>query len=337
MIKCITIGVSSQDGSVILLDSTKSVTEQCYKLRSGTYGDSTYSRVEVWSSGGGLEKFRNYTANPNVGFDLALKVDNLSIVYGSTPSFTTTFNGLVASDLPASSLGGVATYTVKNSSNLTVIDVANANVGVYTVSVSWAGLPPYYIHKKKTGTLTITKKPIVITATNQTISEGDSAPTFGASAVGLLSNQTIADLGGTPIYIVKNSDGEEVADVSAAPVGTYSIIVSGYTSDNYSITYVAGTLTIAQDIVTITATDQIISEGDSAPTFGATFSGFEDGDDAGDLTGDLSYIVKNSDGEVVADVSTAPAGTYSIIPTGLISANNRYHLNFVPGTLTIEV
>jgi hypothetical protein len=195
-----------------------------------------------------LEKFRNYTANPNVGFDLALKVDNLSIVYGSTPSFTTTFNGLVASDLPASSLGGVATYTVKNSSNLTVIDVANANVGVYTVSVSWAGLPPYYVHKKKTGTLTITKKPIVITATNQTISEGDSAPTFGA-----------------------------------------------------------------------------------------TFSGFEGSDDESDLTGDLSYIVKNSDGEVVADVSTAPIGTYSIIPTGLISANNRYHLNFVPGTLTIEV
>jgi len=336
MIKCITIGVSSQDSSVILLDSTKSVTEQCYNLRSGTYGDGTYSRVEVWSSGGGLEKFRNYTANPNVGFDLALKVDNLSIVYGSTPSFTTTFNGLVASDLPASSLGGVATYTVKDSSNHTVIDVANANVGVYTVSVSWAGLPPYYVHKKKTGTLTITKKPIVITATNQTISEGDSAPTFGASAAGLLSNQTIADLGGTPIYIVKNSDGEEVANVSAAPVGTYPIIVSGYTSDNYSITYVAGTLTIAQDIVNITADDQIISEGDPAPDFGATFSGFEDGDDESDLTGVLSYIVKDSDGEVVENVSTAPAGTYSIIPTGLISADNRYHLNFVAGTLTIE-
>lgn len=244
MIKCITIGISSQNGSVVLLDSTRSVTEQCQNLRSGIYGDGTYSRVEVWSSSGGLEKFRNYTAIPNVGFDLALKVDSLSIVYGSTPSFTTTFNGLVASDLPASSLGGVATYTVKDSSNHTVTDFANANVGTYTVSVSWAGLPPYYVHKKKTGTLTITKKPIVITATDQTISEGDSAPTFGASVTGLLSNQTIADLGGAPIYIVKNSDGEVVADVSAAPVGTYSITLEGYTSNNYSIIYVAGKLTI---------------------------------------------------------------------------------------------
>ena len=73
---------------------------------------------------------------------------------------------------------------------------------------------------------------------------GGSAPEYSVTATGFVDDDDISDLSGSPTFVIKDSEGEVVADVTTAEAGTYSINVSGYTSSDYDIHYVAGTLTI---------------------------------------------------------------------------------------------
>ena len=66
---------------------------------------------------------------------------------------------------------------------------------------------------------------------------GDAAPTYTVSYDGFVNNETNAVLGGTLALAC-----DYVKDQSG--VGTYTITPSGYTSDNYAITFTKGTLTV---------------------------------------------------------------------------------------------
>ena len=69
----------------------------------------------------------------------------------------------------------------------------------------------------------------------------------GVTYNGLVNGDTAGSLGGTLSY-GGTSQG-------AINVGSYTIIPSGLTSDNYNISYVNGTLTINPAALTITAND----------------------------------------------------------------------------------
>ena len=88
------------------------------------------------------------------------------------------------------------------------------------------------------GTLTVTKAPLTITAKSYTIREGESLPTtLELEYDGFKNGETESDLDMTSLSIICT------ATDSNSP-GTYSITVSGITSNNYDITFVDGTLTV---------------------------------------------------------------------------------------------
>ena len=106
-----------------------------------------------------------------------------------------------------------------------------------------------------------------------------------------------------------------VVDSDAATttaVGTYAgvITASGQTSTNYTITYVAGNLTVTPAPLTITANGVSRVYGASDPALGVTYSGFVNGETSSVLGGTLSVVDSDA-------ATTTAVGSY----TGVITAS----------------
>jgi hypothetical protein len=187
---------------------------------------------------------------------------------------------------------------------------AASGVGEYAVSIDGSGITNSYV-TLKSGKLTITKAPLTIKAKDYTIKQGEELPAFEMEYEGFKNEET-AEVLTTQATIATTA-------TSASEIGTYDITVSGAEAQNYELTFVKGTLTIAAaDPVTITAKSYEIEYGDELPTFEFTSEGATlDGTPA--ITCDIP--------------AGAPAGTYPIVigKGGVTNYNDTY----VNGTLTI--
>jgi hypothetical protein len=96
-------------------------------------------------------------------------------------------------------------------------------------------------------------------------------------------------------------------------------------SANYSVTTATVTLVVNPAPLTVTANDATMVYGAPLPSFGASYDGFANGDDAGDLGGTLVFAT--------AATQASPAGSYPITPSGLTATN--YAITYVQGTLTV--
>ena len=128
-------------------------------------------------------------------------------------------------------------YTVAYSNNVNAA-LATAAQNAPTVTITAVSTSEKYAGET-TKTFTINKKALTVTADNKQVTFGDDAPTYTESYDGFVNNETKAVLGGTlalTCSYVKNQTG----------AGTYDIMPSGLTSDNYAITFTKGTLTVGK-------------------------------------------------------------------------------------------
>ena len=111
-----------------------------------------------------------------------------------------------------------------------------SKVGTYEIEIN-KGTIKNYLVTFVPGTLTVTKAPLVVTAENYTITQGDKLPEFTASYSGFKNDENVSVLTKQPVF---SCDANE----ASAP-GEYPINVYGVEADNYNaISYVAGTLTV---------------------------------------------------------------------------------------------
>ena len=89
----------------------------------------------------------------------------------------------------------------------------------------------------------IAKKGLTVTADDKSMNYGDNAPSYTFSANGFVNNETNSVLSGSAVYTIK-VDTITISNVSTADAGTYTIEISGLTSNNYEISFEDGTLTI---------------------------------------------------------------------------------------------
>ena len=181
---------------------------------------------------------------------LTITANNQTQVYGApVPALTASYSGFVSGD-SASSLTTLPTV------NTTATAASHVAGGPYAITVTGATDPNYTISYVP-GALTVTPVPLTITADNQTMTYGSSMPALTASFSGLVNGDTPADFATAP---------DVAPTVSTVPatshVGTYAITVAGALDADYSITYVAGTLTISPAPLTITANNQTKSYGE---------------------------------------------------------------------------
>ncbi len=94
----------------------------------------------------------------------------------------------------------------------------------------------------------MTAATLTVTADNQTKVYGSANPTLTHTTTGFVNGDDEGDLTGT----ITCSTG---ADETSA-VGSYPITCGGATSTNYTISYVAGTLTVTTATLTVTADNQ---------------------------------------------------------------------------------
>ena len=164
---------------------------------------------------------------------LTITANNASKVYGAAlPTFTANYSGFVNGDTAASLTTPVS---------LTTTATASSAVGSYTITASGAADANYTITEVN-GTLSVTKAPLTITANNASKVYGAALPTFTANYSGFVNGDTAASLT-TPVSLTTTA-------TASSGVGSYTITASGATDANYTIGFVAGTLTIAQATTT---------------------------------------------------------------------------------------
>jgi gliding motility-associated-like protein len=200
---------------------------------------------------------------------------------------------------------------------------ANATVGTYTGSVvsSLAAGGTFdannYTITFTSGDIIIDKAALVVTANDQSRSYGAPNPALTISYAGFVAGESAADLTAQP--------AASTLAVITSPVGTYPVSVSGATSNNYTITYINGTLIIGKANLIVTANNQLRTYGAANPTLTFTLSGFVNDESIANLVSPplISSLV---------NVST-PVGTYPIVVNGASSIN--YNVSYINGTMTI--
>ena len=156
--------------------------------------------------------------------------------------------------------------------------------------------------------LTIEK--IALTAKVQNASKvyGDENPSFAITYNGFKDGDSEANFSCKPSFTT-------TADAKS-PVGDYEVSASGDISEKYSVTYVAGTLTVTKAPLTVSAGTYSKKQGDAMPTFKATYSGFKNNETEEVLTKQPVFTTTATEasapGEYAVNVSGAEATNYSI-------------------------
>ena len=176
----------------------------------------------------------NYTISYVAGKLTILKVEQ-TLSLTALPAMT---YGDAAYTLPAKTTEGLAlTWT---SSNTAVASISSGKVtikgaGTAKIIATQAGNDSYLPFSREF-TLTVAKATLTITADNKEKQQGEDNPVLTVSYAGFKYNDNASSLTKQPTVTT-------TATVNS-PAGTYPITVSGAESNNYSISYVQGTLTV---------------------------------------------------------------------------------------------
>ena len=98
-----------------------------------------------------------------------------------------------------------------------------------------------YSQKQETVSFSVGKAALTVKAEDKSITYGDAAPVYTATYTGFVGDDGAEDLTGTLTLTCAYTKG--------SPVGTYPITPKGLTSNNYSISFVDGTLTVTENAV----------------------------------------------------------------------------------------
>jgi hypothetical protein len=245
---------------------------------------------------------------------LTVTADDKTMVYGSAvPTLTDTITGFVNGDTSS---------VVSGAADLTTTATSASGVGTYPIDVTLGTLSAAnYSFVFVDGTLTVTPAPLTITADDQTMTYGGALPTLTASYSGFVNGDTPASLTTAPT----------VTAPATNHVGTYTgaIVASGAADPNYTISYVAGTLTVTPAPLTITANDQTMTYGGTLPTLTVTYTGLVNGDTP------TTFSTSPSVAPTVTAPATNHVGTYTgtIVASG--ASDSDYTISYVAGTLTV--
>ena len=134
---------------------------------------------------------------------------------------TVSYSGFVNGDTAAS---------LTTPPTVSTTATAASAAGTYPITASGAVSANYTI-SYVSGTLTVTRAALTVTANNQTKAYGAANPTLTVSYSGFVNGDTAASLTTPPTV--------STATTATSAVGTYPITASGAVSANYTISYVS--------------------------------------------------------------------------------------------------
>jgi hypothetical protein len=241
-----------------------------------------------------------------------LAINNITKTYGDA-SFT------IAA---TSNSTGKITYTITSGSKYATItsdgQVTIKGAGTVTIQAVQEAAAGFNIGTAQI-TLTINKASLKITADDKSKVYGSANPALTMSYSGFVYGETSAVLTSKPSI--------STAATATSNVGSYPIILSGGSADNYTISLVNATLTVTQATPTLTYT------GASSGTQGETISLSA----TSNSTGLISYNVSNGTGAANVTGTTlnlTQAGTVSLTVT--VAATTNYATYSIQVIITIN-
>ena len=211
--------------------------------------------------------------------------------------------------------GSGTVVSVTGEAAISTTAVKESPVGDYPITVAQGTLDSNYTYTFVPGTLTITPASLIVTAEDKTRPYNTDNPAL---------TYVITD-GSGAVVTVPGTPALSTTAVKESPVGEYPITVTkGSLSDNYTYTFVNGTLTITPVALTVTADDKTRPYNTENPAL--TYK-ITDGSGA-------AVTVPGTPAISTTAVKESPVGEYPItIAQGTLDSNYTY--TFVNGTLTI--
>src|SRR5208337_563424 len=239
-----------------------------------------------------------------------------------TTSGNPTPTGTVQFQVDGSFFGSAITLV---NGSATIDLLTNLQVGTHTIRAIYSG-DANYASTSQWSTQTVTPAALTITAVNNAKVYGAALPTLTASYSGFVNGDTSASLASLPVL---STTATAHSPVSSGP---YPITASGAADSDYTISYVAGALTVTPAALTITAVNQTKVYGAALPTLTASYTGLVNGDTAATFS-----HVPNTAPNIVstATASSHVAGSpYAITASG--AADSDYSISYASGTLTVS-
>lgn len=178
---------------------------------------------------------------------------------GTAQAPTAEATGLVNSDMISVTVSGAQ---------------SNPGTGYTATASSLTGTKAgnYKLPSANSTTFAIGKTPLTVAANNKTITYGDEPANNGVEYSGFVNSETESVLGGTLGY--------DYSYVQFGDVGSsYTITPKGLTSNNYEISFVAGTLTVEQKEVGLTWSSTPLTFNGAAQAPAAEATGTVNGDE----------------------------------------------------------
>ncbi len=247
----------------------------------------------------------NLTVTPAT---LTYRANALSRVYGDVDQ---ALGGSVTGFVNGETQGSATTGSLAFTSAAT----GTSNVGDY--AVEGAGLSANngnYVFTQaagNAGALSITPRPITVTAHAVSRVYGDANPALRYTATGVITTDTLTGALATAATATSN-------------VATYAITQGTLGNANYAISYNGADLSVTARSIMVTADARSRAYGDANPalTYRLSGAGLVNGDT---LTGALA----------TAATATSEPGTYSITQ-GSLTASANYRMDFRAGALTVD-
>ena len=263
------------------------------------YNVATATAYDALNPGGNFAAFRFAPV-------LTVTANNAARVYGNAnPAFTASFAGFMPGD-------GIA--NISGAPQLGTSATATSNVGTFAITAALGTLlsEQGYQFSFAPGVLTITPRPITVTANNLSRVYGNANPalTFTVGGAGLVNGDQLV---GALVTTAGPTTGVGIVPITQGTLAA---------SANYVLTFVAGQLTITPRPLTITAANQskLFSRPDPALTFTIGGDGLVNGDQ-------LAGALARDPGELL--------GRY-VIRQGTLTGGANYAITFAPGELTIN-
>jgi len=276
------------------------------------------------------------TVNPAA---LTVTANAQSKTYGQTVTFGSGSTLFTPTGLQNSETIGSVTLAVSGSGGAATASVAGSP---YTITPSAATGGTFtagnYTITYATGHLTVSPAALTVTANAQSKTYGQTV-TFGSGSTlfthsALQNSETI----GTVTLAVNGSGGSATASVAGSPYSITPSAATGgtFTAGNYDITYITGNLIVNPAALTVTASPQSKSYGQTI-AFGNgstlfTSSALQNGETIGSVT----LAVSGNGGTGTAPVAGSP---YTITPsaaTGGTFTPGNYTITYAPGSLTVS-
>ena len=277
-------------------------------------GVSSFVGTAPLISCGGLETPSKYDLVYHLGQDtvtpapLQITPATTTMTYGTVPTITASYSGLVAFDTPASLLTPPVCTTTA---------VATANVGSTFPTSCGGAVDPNYTITYAPSSLAVVPAALTITAASPSMTYGGTLPSITPLYSGFQNGDTAASLTRAPTCTTTG--------LATSPAGSYPTKCVKAASSNYTISTVPGSLTIAPAPLSIAASSASMTYGGPLPNITPTYSGFVNGDTVASLT----------HAPVCSTVATVLSviGNYASACTG--AADSNYSISYTPGSVVV--